>query len=86
VRGAERALELLSAARPALLVVGIEESDRRRAIALAARTAGVPWIALTTADAADERVDGGPQPVARVATGEPLARLLAAARGSLGPR
>jgi hypothetical protein len=86
VRTAERALDLLSAARPALLVVGIEERDRRRAIGLAARTAGVPWIALTATDAADERVDGGPQPAARVASGEPLAGLLAAARGSLGTR
>jgi hypothetical protein len=90
VRVAERARDLLSAARPSLLVVAVEERDRRRAIALAARTAGVPWIALGSLDAADERVDGGPQPAARVAADgtldEPLARLLAAARDSLRPR
>jgi len=90
VRVAERALDLLSAARPSLLVLALEERDLRRAVALAARKTGVPWIALGTPDAADERVDGGPQPATRVAADgtveEPLARLLAAARDSLRPR
>ena len=92
VRAAERALALLSAAAPGLLVVAIEERDLRRAVSLAAKTAGVPWIAATTADAADERLDGGPQPAGRVtlaageAPAEAIARLVAAARDSLGPR
>jgi hypothetical protein len=92
-RVAERARGLLADAAARLLVVGIEDRDLRRAVGLAARVAGVPWIAVTTADAAsDERVDGGPQPLARVSAGAegavdlPLARLLAAARDSVGPR
>jgi hypothetical protein len=92
VRVVERALDLLTAARPALVLVSVKDRDLRRAIGLAARAAGVPWASVLAAASADERVDAGPQPVARLAPGtdgglaEATARLLAAARDSLGPR
>jgi hypothetical protein len=93
VRVAERVRGLLAAARPRLLVVAVEDDDFRRAIGLATRVAGVPWVAVTTgAGGADPHVEGGPQPAARVpaeaagAPDEPLARLLAAVRDSVGPQ
>ena len=93
VRTVERARDLVEATRPALVVAAIEDRDVRRGIGLAARAAGVPWAAMSAAAGAlEERVDAGPQPVARLsptedgALDDALARLRGAARDSLGAR
>jgi hypothetical protein len=92
VRVVERALDLFSAARPTLVIVAVSDRDRRRAVGLAAKGAGAPWAALSPAADAEDRVDGGPQPVARLVPaeggglGDALARLGASVRDSLGAR
>ncbi|MGE5125675.1 MAG: hypothetical protein ACM3PV_05260 [Betaproteobacteria bacterium] len=83
VQQLERALELLEDTRPALLLLGVEERDERRALGLAALAAGVPWVLLrSTAHEPEgpERADGGPQPAATLAVG-PGAEHAAALRG-----
>jgi hypothetical protein len=94
VRVAERAADLLEAGcPPSLVVVAVGDRDVRRAVGLAAKAASVPWAAFCGAGGtSEERVDGGPLPVARLGPGaeggedDALARLLDAARGSLGAR
>jgi hypothetical protein len=89
----ERALGLLAEVRPALLLLGVEVRDERRALGMAAQVAGVPWVVLRpAAGEADEleRADGGPRPAATLAVGAgeeraaALLRLREAARARVG--
>ena len=93
VRRIECAVELLESARPALLLLGVEERDERRALGIAARAAGVPWavVRVGAGETDDvERADFGPQPAATLALGPgndlatAVARVREAMRGSLG--
>lgn len=93
VRVVERTLDVLDAARPVLALVAVEDRDRRRAVGLAAQAAGVAWATVARAEGpGDDRVDGGPQPLLRLAPGPDgggdgaLAQLRAAVRDSLGAR
>jgi hypothetical protein len=92
VRRMECALELLESARPAIVLLGVEERDARRALGMAARAAGVPWIVLGRARGDEpeeaERADFGPQPAATVSTAAQeleaaVARVRVALRGSV---
>jgi hypothetical protein len=92
VRRIESAVELLESARPALLLLGVEERDERRALGIAARVAGVPWAVLrVSAGEPDDmdRADFGPQPAATLELGPghdlatSVARVREAMRGSV---
>jgi hypothetical protein len=95
VRRMEAAFELVDSLQPALVLLGVDERDERRALGLAAHAAGRPWVVLSRprADAPEEaeRADFGPQPLATLsATAADLAaavaRVRAAMRGSVGAR
>lgn len=82
----ERTAELLEATRPGLLLVAVEDVDERRSYGLAARACGVPWAVLRLAalrGGETERADGGPQPLATLASdGDGAAGALAALRAT----
>ena len=93
VRAMECALELLESARPVLVLLAVEERDERRALGMAARAAGVPWVVLGLGRADEpeeaERSDFGPQPAATLpVAGRDAATAVAhvrmALRGSVG--
>jgi hypothetical protein len=91
----EAAIELVSATRPALMLLAVPEPDERRALVFAARAAGIPAVTLRVGapepiDAV--RQDGGPQPAAQVAwepgtsTQEVVARLREVPHGRVEAR
>ena len=76
--------------RPArvLVLLAVEQRDERRALGMAARAAGVPWLVLGLgrADEPDEaeRADFGPQPAATLpAAGQDTAAAVAHVRVAL---
>ncbi len=94
VRRLECAVELMEAARPALLLLAADDRDECRTLGMAAAAAGVPWAVLRAGASALEepaRADGGPHPAASVplGPGSPgaavLAQLRAAAYGTVCP-
>jgi hypothetical protein len=95
VRTIEAAVELLASLRPALVLLAIEDRDERRALGLAARAAGVPWVVVRGAAPEPddpERADFGPLPAATLVLGhgrdlgEAVAKVREAMRGSVGAR
>jgi hypothetical protein len=86
----EAGIDLVSATRPALVLLASPGRDERRTLVLAAQTAGAPAVTLRvgpTEPADIERLDGGPRPAAQVTwvpgagTQEAVARLREVARG-----
>jgi hypothetical protein len=71
LRTLEHALALFEATRPALAVIALADRDERRTLGMAAAAAGTPWATLRLADGSDDepdRADGGPHPVASLAS------------------
>jgi hypothetical protein len=67
LRLVEQTFDVVQSVRPTLVLAAVGERDRRRAVGLAAKAAGVPWASVSTDPGhVDDRVDGGPQPLARL--------------------